>query len=141
MKIDYSTDYKKCFVCGKENKKGLRLDFVYDRDSGLTSTEIVFKSYMQGYEGLIHGGFISMLLDEVMAKACLNAGYIAVTGRLSVKFIKPVFPNEKMLFYGRINDIKRNVVKASAWCENDKFTKKAEAESTFIILSEVNRFE
>ena len=135
--IKYDSNYKGCFVCGKENKKGFRLDFFYDKDDGLTKTEVIFKNYMQGYEGIIHGGFISMLLDEIMAKSCLNAGYVAVTGRLNVKFIKPVFPDEKIFFYGKIDNIKGKVIKASEWCGNGTTLKKAEAESTFIILSQL----
>ena len=135
MKIDYSTDDNKCFVCGKENPKGLKLDFIYDKKSGITKTNVVFKEYMQGYEGIIHGGFISMLLDEVMAKACLNAGYIAVTGRLNIKFIKPVSPGEDVSFYGKIDTVKGRAIKVLAWCEDKKSVKKAEAESVFIVLS------
>ena len=138
MKIEYSTDYSKCYVCGKDNKEGLQLDFIYDETSGLTKTEVVFKSFMQGYEGIIHGGFISMLLDEVMAKACLNAGYISLTGRLNVKFISPVQPDEKMYFYGKIDEVKGRAIKASAWCENSTSLRKAEANSIFIVLSKVN---
>lgn len=137
MQIKYNNNYSKCFVCGKENEKGLQLNFLYDENNKLTKTDVIFKTYMQGYEGIIHGGFISMLLDEIMAKSCLNAGYLAVTGRLNVKFIKPIAPDEEIRFYGKIDDIKGKVIKASAWCEDESSSRKSEAESTFIILSKV----
>ena len=44
----------------------------------------------QGYEGMVHGGIISTVFDEVMAWAISNAGIWAVTGRLNTTFRKPV---------------------------------------------------
>ncbi len=123
-----------CFVCGKRNPKGLKLDFDYDRNSGLVSTSVVFEEYMQGYSGIIHGGFISMLLDEVMAKSCLYNGYVSVTAKLNVRFIKPVGVGERIYFFGKIESLKGKVIKAVAWCEDEKSKKRAEAESTFIIV-------
>ena len=44
----------------------------------------------QGYDGMVHGGIISTVFDEVMAWAVTNAGVWAVTARLSTTYRKPV---------------------------------------------------
>ena len=71
LKPIYDDDYQGCFVCGRGNSRGLGLKFSYDRDTNEAYTKFIFPEYMQGYKKIIHGGFLFMLLDEVMAKACL----------------------------------------------------------------------
>ena len=47
--------------------------------------------------GMVHGGIIAMLLDEVMAKVSrFNQDY-AVTGELLVKYLKPVPVEEEIV--------------------------------------------
>ena len=40
--------------------------------------------------GHLYGGIISALLDEVMGRVVVPSGEFAVTGKLEVKFLKPV---------------------------------------------------
>jgi uncharacterized protein (TIGR00369 family) len=42
-----------------------------------------------GYEGLLHGGVISSLLDGAMTNCLLSRGLIAVTADLQVRFHHP----------------------------------------------------
>ena len=48
-----------CFVCGAENSLGLRLKIHYA--DGRASLRIRLGRVYQGWEGIIHGGFVSML--------------------------------------------------------------------------------
>jgi acyl-coenzyme A thioesterase PaaI-like protein len=45
---------------------------------------------LQGYDGILHGGVISALLDEAMTHCLFHHGVKAVTGELRVRFLKPV---------------------------------------------------
>jgi acyl-coenzyme A thioesterase PaaI-like protein len=45
---------------------------------------------VEGYEGLVHGGVITMLLDGAMAHCLFRLGHIAHTGELTVRFRHPV---------------------------------------------------
>ncbi len=78
-----------CFCCGKENDKGLKLEFFYPED-GVAETSLIIPDYFTGWENLTHGGLISMLLDETMAHACISAKLIGVTAELTVRFKKPL---------------------------------------------------
>ncbi len=129
IKLDYSSDC--CFVCGKKNPKGLKLDFNYDKKAETVSASIIFKDYMQGYSNIVHGGFISMLLDEVMAKACVYNGYNALTGRLEVKFIKPVYVNKRVNFFARVDKVKNKIIWLSSWCSNNTGEILAKANGVF----------
>ena len=58
-------DDQMCYVCGKKNLKGLRLDFRHSK-GGRLETTVVFSKKYQGFKGIVHGGVIAMVLDEMM---------------------------------------------------------------------------
>ena len=49
---------------------------------------------------MVHGGIIAMLLDEVMAKVSRFTQDRAVTGELTVKYLKPVPVDEDIVVEG-----------------------------------------
>ena len=53
-----------CFGCGRDNPVGLHLHFRTDEDGCYTS--FVPQPVHQSYDGRMHGGLISTLLDETM---------------------------------------------------------------------------
>jgi len=44
----------------------------------------------EGYPGLVHGGVASGLLDAAMTNALFARGVVALTGRLSVRYHRPL---------------------------------------------------
>ena len=45
---------------------------------------------LQGYEGILHGGVVSGLLDAAMTHCLFHHGVQAVTADLRVQFLRPV---------------------------------------------------
>ncbi|MCA9860610.1 MAG: PaaI family thioesterase [Thermomicrobiales bacterium] len=82
-------DDHNCFGCGADNPWGLHLTFMAEPDGAVNSHWTPQVNH-QGYDGMVHGGIISTVFDEVMAWAVTNAGIWAVTGRLSTTYRKPV---------------------------------------------------
>lgn len=82
-------DDHNCFGCGATNPWGLHLQFFAEPDGSVWSRWVPEVNH-QGYEGMVHGGIISTVFDEVMAWSISNAGIWAVTGRLSTTYRKPV---------------------------------------------------
>ena len=82
-------EHGQCVVCGSNNRQGLRLKFVACPDG---SVRAVFpcQSIFQGYDGLLHGGIISCLLDGAMTNCLFSKGIAATTGDLAVRFLHPV---------------------------------------------------
>ena len=78
-----------CFVCGIDNPIGLHLKF-YTDDGGRCIARFQPKPEHQGYPGQLHGGLTSALLDEVMGRVLIMEDVWAMTGRLEIKFRKPV---------------------------------------------------
>ena len=79
-------DNDKCFVCGKKNPYGLKLQFTYSPDGETVETTFIPDDKYQGWKDMVHGGIIATLLDEIMAKAALKKGFSVLTGEITAKF-------------------------------------------------------
>ncbi|MGB4704710.1 MAG: PaaI family thioesterase [Candidatus Saccharicenans sp.] len=100
--IEKVISYRGCFVCGQDNACGLKLDFYFDHRTQKALAEFTPASQHEGYRHIVHGGIISSLLDEVMAKAILASGVPVVTSKLTVEFKKPAFVGQKLQAEGWI---------------------------------------
>ena len=47
-------------------------------------------AYQQGYDGMVHGGVIAVIIDASMAQCLMGHGVVGYTANLSVKYRKPV---------------------------------------------------
>jgi acyl-coenzyme A thioesterase PaaI-like protein len=107
-------DNQQCYVCGTKNPAGLAVEFEIDKaDRSIRATFIPLDIH-QGFEGIIHGGILSALLDEAMAKLAFNLGIPAVTAEMTVKFKAPSAPGEELFIYGRITQETRKLILAEA---------------------------
>lgn len=80
-----------CFVCGLNNKFGLKASFYELENDKLVA---IFSPCInhQGYPGRLHGGIASAILDEAMGRAILikDERIWGVTVELNVKYKKPI---------------------------------------------------
>jgi uncharacterized protein (TIGR00369 family) len=95
-----------CFGCGGGNARGMKLAF--EQDDATRRIRGVFRigAEYQGGPGFVHGGIVATLLDEVMAKVNRFEKDIAVTGELTVEYLKPVRVEEEVTVEGW--EIERN---------------------------------
>jgi len=121
-----------CFACGKDNPKGLHLDFHYfgEAASALFDCPVEY----EGYPGFIHGGIISTLMDEAMAKIILAKGKKAVTARLVTHFRHPVLTGKPVTVKGWIEVAKTRSISAKAEVTDAHGKVLAEAEAMFIVV-------
>jgi uncharacterized protein (TIGR00369 family) len=125
--------YGNCFVCGENNPNGLRLIFEIDREKRTLKTSFVSNPTFQGWDGIVHGGIISTLLDEAMAKLVYELGYDAVTASLEIKFKKPAPILQPLLVYGEIAEVNRRLIRAKARVTKEDGTILATGTSTFLL--------
>lgn len=92
-RINVDMDHN-CFGCGRLNAHGLRLAF-YEDECGGVWTPFVPEARFEGYTGMVHGGVISAVLDEVMAWSLYRHQVWAVTGELSVRYRAPIRVGER----------------------------------------------
>jgi acyl-coenzyme A thioesterase PaaI-like protein len=104
-KTNWEDDHH-CFACGSQNPVGLHLQFTLDGEGGLRS-EYTPDARYQGYAGIVHGGFIGLLLDEVIANLPWRKEHQGVvTAEILLKLHRPAKINEKLLlraFYAKPN--------------------------------------
>lgn len=97
--------YDHCFACGRANPVGLHLDGFRIEDGRLRASIAPGPEY-QGFAGVLHGGIVATLLDEMGGwTAILLAGVLAVTGTLEVKYRRPARPGENLELEGWIIDV------------------------------------
>ena len=89
-----------CFGCGKENPMGLHLTFEEQGENYITT--FTAGPEHQGYDGIMHGGLVSTILDEVMAGSLYAKGLNAVTAKLEVRFRKPTPIGQQLTIIGKI---------------------------------------
>jgi acyl-coenzyme A thioesterase PaaI-like protein len=100
-----------CFVCGIENPIGLKL-FFYTDDEGRTITHFRPKPEHQGYPGQLHGGIISTVLDETMGRVLTQQQIWAMTGRLEIKFARPVPLDQELTIVGELTRSRSRIYEA-----------------------------
>lgn len=94
-----------CFVCGRENHGGLGSRWASDRAAGEVRAELAIPERFNGYPGVVHGGVVTALLDEAMARtALIEGGFedLLVTARMEVAFRRPVPTATPVTVIGRI---------------------------------------
>lgn len=102
--------FKDCFVCGDQNRNGLQARFFVQED-GSVATEYTADERFIGYAGVLHGGILASLLDEVMIKAVLKDDILAVTANMEIKFKKPILVGQTIKLIGRITAHKGRIYK------------------------------
>ena len=129
-----------CFACGRQNPSGLQLDFN-------VSTERAEARYTgdrrhQGYDGALHGGIVTALLDETMGWAIFHQGIWGVTGRIAVTFRQPVPVGEELVVTGEVvRERSRAIDTRGKIRRAADHTVLAEAEALFLRMPEERRIE
>ncbi len=78
-----------CFVCGRENPLGLHMHFYVDTDN-CVHAEFTPREEHQGFPGVMHGGLVTTMLDELIGRTAIAMDLWCMTVKLDVRFKKPV---------------------------------------------------
>jgi uncharacterized protein (TIGR00369 family) len=129
-----------CFACGELNEIGLHLQL--HLTSGRCRTELEIPRRFEGWEGIIHGGILCTILDEVMAWALVAADSWGVTARMSVDFKKPVTVGQRIRAEGWLTDARRRIHgTAGRIVDAETGVELATAEATYVAASEARKRE
>lgn len=122
-----------CFGCSQKNPQGLKLCFWLSEQGCFTKCTI--PDHLCGFDGLVHGGIITTLLDEVAAWTLIaRLARLGITREISTRYLKPVPTNTELLVEGQIlSHDQRNAVLRSTIRSADG-TLLAESESTWVFL-------
>ncbi len=127
-----------CFGCAQNHPIGFRLRFSRDEDSVVTS--FTPGAQYQGPPGVMHGGLVTTLADEIAAWTVLGlAGKFGFTAKLSAKLKKPVKIGVEIEARGRTTRVTSRIVDVhvSMQQEQDRSGSKVEVfqgDFTFALL-------
>ena len=126
-------DNNYCFACGKDNSDGLQLKFNYSDDGSWAETIYTPPEKFQGWKGVVHGGIITTLLDELMAKAAIKKGYHVLTGEITTRFKNPAKTLEPLRCVAEIEKANKKILYVKGTAYNKKGDIVAESRSKMII--------
>ncbi|MBS2023970.1 MAG: PaaI family thioesterase [Deltaproteobacteria bacterium] len=90
--VPATSGYGNCFGCSPRNVNGLKLKF--EIAPGRVSAWVELGPEFESFPGMIHGGIIATLLDEVMAQAALREGRCpATTAGMRVRYAQVMETN------------------------------------------------
>lgn len=121
-----------CFGCSTKNIHGLHLSFWLSEKGCFT--ECTIPDYLCGFDGIVHGGIVTMLLDEVAAWTLFSHLFrFGITLEITARYLKPVQVNTKIRVDGQIiSRNKKTVLIKSTVCSREG-TLLAEAESKWLL--------
>ncbi|MFH9005887.1 PaaI family thioesterase [Streptomyces afghaniensis] len=104
----------RCFGCSPRNRIGLALKMFRTDDGGL-ATDVTFSEEYASYPGVVHGGIVSALVDELMGDLiALDRGMLAFSVTLRTKFLRPLGTRTSYRCVARITGEGDGVVRAEA---------------------------
>jgi acyl-coenzyme A thioesterase PaaI-like protein len=105
-----------CFICGMENPVGLHLH-IYETEPGVVETTYVAPDHFQGYPGVLHGGIVGAIIDEISGRALMGSDPMnprfMFTAKLEVKYRQNVPIGKPLKIIGRAGKSKSR--SAEAW--------------------------
>jgi len=104
-----------CFVCGIENPFGLKLRFDQTGPGEITAEYTVSPEY-QGYPGVVHGGIVAAMLDEVAGRSHMagDSPRFMYTGKLEIRYRKNVPVGQPLRLVGKAGSSRRRIATASS---------------------------
>lgn len=120
-----------CFACGTDNPRGLRLLFELHEDKGMMAQWIP-DTDLEGYHGIVHGGIVSTVLDEAMAKIVAAKEGKALTAEIRVRFRRQVPSGQVVHIRGWIDNQNKRMINAEAELTATDGTELAHAWGVFL---------
>ncbi|WP_052665047.1 PaaI family thioesterase [Nitriliruptor alkaliphilus] len=132
----------RCFGCGQDNSAGFGLFAVAAPDGGVR-VDYSFGDRFVGAPGLVHGGALAAILDDVYGMVMVRELIPGVTVDLAVSYRKPIHLGIPCVLTGRLVDRDERDVHLEATIEQHDRVKVAST-ATFRILDPqriANRYE
>lgn len=126
-----------CIVCGRENPAGLKVS--YHAAGGRSHAAVTPPGRFQGFDGTLHGGIITGLLDDAMWYAAYSAGMFTMTAELTVRFKKPVPVERPLRLEGRLVSRRGRLAEMAAELRDGAGEVLAEASAKFLAVPEEMR--
>ncbi|MEN6566758.1 MAG: PaaI family thioesterase [Veillonellales bacterium] len=123
-----------CFACGRNNPIGLKLSFREENDTYIS--HFTAGPEHQSYDGIVHGGIISTLLDEITTRYLYARGWNAVTARLEIRYRHPTPIGKELTIIGRLKGHKGHMYEMAGEIRLPDGTVTAQAKAIVAVIGE-----
>jgi acyl-coenzyme A thioesterase PaaI-like protein len=122
-----------CFVCGVANSFGLRLKF-YEGVPGEVTAEYTVPEEYQGYPGIVHGGIVAAMLDEICGRTLMGSDppRFMFTAHLNIHYRRNVPVGEPLRLIGHASKNKERSATAIGEIYGPDGTLLAQAEALLV---------
>ncbi|MFN2450774.1 MAG: PaaI family thioesterase [Candidatus Dormibacteria bacterium] len=127
------SDYQRNFVHGLRNPHGLHLQ--YTVEAGRVVTTWVPGEQHMGFPGVVHGGLVVAVLDDVMGRVPALQRRWVVTARLETRFRAAAEVGVALRFEGWVTGDRRRAIHAEGRAVLGDGTLVAEASGTYLPVS------
>jgi acyl-coenzyme A thioesterase PaaI-like protein len=126
-----------CFACGLENDYGLKLSFYQEGDDTIVADYSVPDHY-QGYPGVVHGGIVTTMLDEVLGRVIMidDPNRLMFTAKLTTRYRRPVPTETPLKMIGKVVKDRGRIVEAKVELFGPDGALLAEADGLMVALPE-----
>jgi uncharacterized protein (TIGR00369 family) len=129
-----------CFVCGQNNREGMRLKFILDEARQIFVCRFRLSKRYTGPPGHCHGGVIACILDDAMGKVNKLHHVVALTKEMTVEYLKPVPLHKPLRVEGREVSVHGRQHINSAEILNEKNQVLARSRGTFVAIDPEKMF-
>lgn len=133
--ITLQPNSKHCFVCGLSNPHGLHMRF-YSTGAGEVEVKYTVPVHFQGYPGVVHGGIVAAMLDEVAGRVHMGSDppRFMFTAKLEIRYRKNVPVGKPLRLVGKAGKDNGRVVTANSYIYDVNDDLLAEANALLIDL-------
>ncbi len=90
-----------CFGCSQKNPHGLKMKFYTDETTLYSWLNV--PPHLCGWNGIVHGGVLSTMLDEIMGwSAIYTLRQVVMTKSMTIDYLKPVYIEDKLRVEGKV---------------------------------------
>jgi acyl-coenzyme A thioesterase PaaI-like protein len=132
--VNKQPNSRMCFICGLENPVGLQLK-IYEVEPGIIETAYIAPEHYQSYPGILHGGIVATILDEISGRAHMgdpSQPRFMYTAKLEVKFRKNVPIGQPLRIVGKAGKTKGRMAESWAGIYDEAGSLLAECNSLLI---------
>jgi uncharacterized protein (TIGR00369 family) len=126
-----------CFVCGEDLPNGLHLKSFYE--DGVVKIEFSAFDGIGGYMGVVHGGIVATILDEVMTWASFAfSGYMRLfyTREMDIKYERPVSMGDKYTAVSEYMYEKKGIIFVKSHIQNSEGNIYSQAKASYFPMDE-----
>jgi acyl-coenzyme A thioesterase PaaI-like protein len=121
-----------CFVCGRDNPAGLKMEF-FEIEPGVVESRLKVPQVFGGYPGVVHGGVISAMLDECSGRAAQTGpNEFMFTSNIAVRYRKNVPTEQPIIVTGTLERRRNRVAFAHGEIRNEAGELLAESDAVFV---------